>query len=94
VLSSSCADGLLQIAFLAQRRLSQLKGFSIASHVQAQGPLFLPASFSVLEAWGPAIKDRFDTLWAKEFQQAEDSDDQRGPSSAASLIGAAKCRSL
>jgi hypothetical protein len=38
--------------------------------VQAQGAQFLPASFSILGAWGPAITARFDALWATEIQKA------------------------
>jgi hypothetical protein len=43
-----------------------------ACHVQAQGAQFLPASFSILGAWGPAITARFDALWATEIQKAAD----------------------
>jgi hypothetical protein len=38
-----------------------------ATHVQAAGALFLPASFSVLGAWGPAIRSLFDTLWQEKI---------------------------
>jgi 5-methylcytosine-specific restriction endonuclease McrA len=47
--------------------------------VQAAGALFLPASFSVLGAWGPAIQSLFDTLWQEKIQKAEDSGDPTWP---------------
>jgi hypothetical protein len=50
-----------------------------ATHVQAAGALFLPASFSVLGAWGPAIQSLFDTLWQEKIQKAEDSGDPTWP---------------
>jgi hypothetical protein len=51
-----------------------------AFHVQAQGAQFLPASFSILGAWGPAITARFDALWATEIQKkAADNGDSTWP---------------
>jgi hypothetical protein len=41
--------------------------------------LFLPASFSVLGAWGPAIRSLFDTLWQEKIQKALDSGDPTWP---------------
>jgi hypothetical protein len=50
-----------------------------ACHVQAQGAQFLPASFSVLGAWGLAITARFDALWATEIQKAADTGESTWP---------------
>jgi hypothetical protein len=39
----------------------------------------VPASFSVLGAWGPAITARFDVLWATEIRKAADNGDPTWP---------------
>lgn len=49
------------------------------THVQAAGAHFLPASFSILGAWGPVIQGLFDTLWQEQIQKALNSGDPVWP---------------
>lgn len=73
------ADALVSGAAYLAKHGDDAKVAKHASHVQAQGAQFLPASFSVLGAWGPAIKARFDSLWGAEIQKAADNGDATWP---------------
>jgi hypothetical protein len=66
------ADALASGAGYLAKHGDDAKVAKHACHVQAQGAQFLPASFSILGAWGPAITARFDALWATEIQKAAD----------------------
>jgi hypothetical protein len=73
------ADALASGAAYLAKHGDDAKVAKHACHVQAQGAQFVPASFSVLGAWGPAITARFDALWATEVQKAADNGDSTWP---------------
>jgi hypothetical protein len=73
------ADALASGAAYLAKHGDDAKVARHACHVQAQGAQFLPASFSVLGAWGPAITARFDALWATEIQRAADNGESTWP---------------
>ena len=50
-----------------------------AQHVQDQGANFLPASFSVLGAWGPAVSSWFYGLWKGKVESAKDRGESAAP---------------
>ena len=50
-----------------------------AQYVQAQGANFLPASFSVLGAWGPAVSNWFYGLWKGKMESAKDRGESAAP---------------
>jgi hypothetical protein len=68
------ADALASGAAYLAKHGDGAKVAKHACHDQAQGAQFLPASFSVLGAWGPAITARFDALWATEILGHRDSE--------------------
>ena len=50
-----------------------------AQYVQDQGANFLPASFSVLGAWGPAVSSWFHGLWKGKIESAKDRGESAAP---------------
>ena len=50
-----------------------------AQYVQEQGANFLPASFSVLGAWGPAVSNWFYGLWKGKMESAKNRGESVAP---------------
>jgi hypothetical protein len=50
-----------------------------AQYVQEQGANFLPASFSVLGAWGPAVSSWFYGLWKGKMESAKNRGESAAP---------------